>query len=342
MTLPRKEIVDPSVTRFYHCISRCVRQAALLADDKGRIRTDRKEWIQSRLKFLNDIFAISVSNFAILDNHLHCVLRLDGEVADNWSSQEVVRRWYRLFPPNRRKVAVFGSLDQFIAVQSQDLERVNELRGRLKDLGWFMKSLKEPLSRLCNMEDGCKGAFFDARYKSIGIIDNESLIAVCAYVDLNVFAAGMADTPENSPHTSLKERVSHLREHVTRACMNGVQISDPSDLDVDLEQDHWLIPIEDRRGTGAGREGLFQGLSVMNYLKLIDEAARKPRANKVNLSLEVAGIIERLGFSSEQFERRLVHLSSHRIHGCYMSRDPESLQSIARAKGRHHFVNVFT
>ncbi len=49
------------------------------------------------------------------------------------------------------------------------------------------------------MEDGCKGAFFDARYKSIGIIDNESLIAVCAYVDLNVFAAGMADTPENSP-----------------------------------------------------------------------------------------------------------------------------------------------
>ncbi len=80
--------------------------------------------------------------------------------------------------------------------------------------------------------------------------------------------------------------------------MNGVQISDPSDIDVDLEQDHWLIPIEDRRGTGAEREGFFEGLSVMNYLKLIDEAARKPRANKVNLSLEVAGIIERLGFLS--------------------------------------------
>ncbi len=342
MTLPRNKLVDPSVTRFYHCISRCVRQAALLTDGTGRIRADRKEWIQSRLKFLNDIFAISVSNFAILDNHLHCVLRLDGEVADNWSSHEVVRRWFQLFPPNKRKIAVFGSLEQFLAFQGQDLARVNELRGRLKDLGWFMKSLKEPLSRLCNMEDGCKGAFLDARYKSIGIIDNESLIAVCAYVDLNVFAAGMSDTPENSPHTSLNERVSHLREHATRACRNGVQISDPTDMDVDFEQDHWLIPIEDRRGTGAEREGLFEGLSVVNYLKLIDEAARKPRANKVNLSREVAGIIERLGFSPELFEHRLVQLSSQRIHGSYMSRDQESLKLIARAKGRHRFVNVFT
>jgi hypothetical protein len=34
MTQPRSTIVNPSVTRWYHCISRCVRQAFLIADNQ--------------------------------------------------------------------------------------------------------------------------------------------------------------------------------------------------------------------------------------------------------------------------------------------------------------------
>ena len=30
-----------------------------------------------------------------------------------------------------------------------------------------MKALKEPLARLANKEDDCKGTFWEARYKSI-------------------------------------------------------------------------------------------------------------------------------------------------------------------------------
>jgi hypothetical protein len=29
MTMPRRQIVDVTVTRYYHCISRCVRRAFL-------------------------------------------------------------------------------------------------------------------------------------------------------------------------------------------------------------------------------------------------------------------------------------------------------------------------
>ena len=34
-----------------------------------------------------------------MDNHLHLLLRLDPNVAEAWSDEEVVRRWGRLYPP---------------------------------------------------------------------------------------------------------------------------------------------------------------------------------------------------------------------------------------------------
>ena len=55
-----------------------------------------------------------------------------------------------------------------------------------------MKFLKEPLARLCNREEHVRGAFFEGRYKSIALLDEEALLSVCAYIDLNPLAAGVA------------------------------------------------------------------------------------------------------------------------------------------------------
>ena len=44
MTIARAHLVDPSVTRWYHCITRCVRRAFLLSE--GTL--DRKQWIEDR------------------------------------------------------------------------------------------------------------------------------------------------------------------------------------------------------------------------------------------------------------------------------------------------------
>ncbi len=95
MAIARAHLVDPSVTRWYHCITRCVRRAFLL----GEGPSDRKVWIDKRLEELAQIFSVSVAGFSVLDNHLHVLVRLDQEVAGGWSDEEVVRRWGRLFPP---------------------------------------------------------------------------------------------------------------------------------------------------------------------------------------------------------------------------------------------------
>ncbi|MCY2983490.1 MAG: hypothetical protein NTY15_07600 [Planctomycetota bacterium] len=73
-----------------------------------------------------------------------------------------------------------------------------------------MKCLKEPLARLANKQDKCTGAFFEGRFKSIAILDEESLVSVCAYIDLNPVAAGVAETPEASEQNSIKARVEHV------------------------------------------------------------------------------------------------------------------------------------
>ena len=44
----------------------------------------------------------------------------------------------------------------------------------------------------------------------MAILDEEALLATCAYIDLNPVAAGIAEVPESSAHTSIKERVDHV------------------------------------------------------------------------------------------------------------------------------------
>ena len=59
----------------------------------------RKAWIERRLQELDSIFSGSVGGFAVLDNHLHVLVRLDPDEAKGWSDTEVVERWFRLYPP---------------------------------------------------------------------------------------------------------------------------------------------------------------------------------------------------------------------------------------------------
>lgn len=99
MTLPRSKLVDVSVTRWYHCISRCVRRAFLLGEGSAGDTGDNKRWIEQRLKELDSIFAVSVGGFSVMDNHLHLLVRIDPDVAGGWTDAEVVERWHRLYPP---------------------------------------------------------------------------------------------------------------------------------------------------------------------------------------------------------------------------------------------------
>ena len=119
MTIARAHLVDPAVTRWYHCTTRCVRRAFLL----GEGLLDRKQWLEHRLEELARIFSVSLAGFTVMDNHLHLLVRLDPEAAAAWSDEEVVRRWGQLFPPRDRLRRPLPVSDEWV-------------RGQLKNAAW--------------------------------------------------------------------------------------------------------------------------------------------------------------------------------------------------------------
>lgn len=335
MTLPRRELVDPSVTRWYHCISKCVRSAFLMSEEKG----DRKQWIEDRLKLLTSHFSVSVGGFAILDNHLHVLCRLDPEKAKQWSADEVVRRWIGVYPPKTLNFNDQKVVDQWVKQYAKDSKKVERLRERLADLGWFMKSLKEPLARMANKADCCRGTFWEARYKSIAILDNEALLATCAYIDLNVVAAGIANSPEVSKHTSIKQRVEHVRSKgeiaKLRAALEGSVAG--SMAAGDLEQGLWLVPVEDRRSHSPGsREGMLETFSLGSYLMLLDYTGRLVRHGKARMNATVKDVFSRLKTNSEMWHQRIGKMlaCAHQLRGAFFATGANTIRVIVREKER--------
>ena len=95
-----------------------------------------------------------------------------------------------------------------------------------------------------------------ALVQSVAILDEESLLATCAYIDLNPVAAGIAVVPEASAHTSIKQRVEHVTEQGRTEDLKAAQAGSVagSTAAAGLEEELWLCPVEDRKRLDSSRE----------------------------------------------------------------------------------------
>jgi REP element-mobilizing transposase RayT len=338
MTMARAHLIDPSQTRWYHCVTRCVRRAFLLGDDEF----NRKEWIEDRLEELADCFAIAVGGFSVMDNHLHVLLRLDPDIAAGWSDKDVVERWGRLCPPRDKSRRPLPISENWIQSRLKDTQWLATARERLQSVSWFMKYLKEPLARMANRQDGARGAFFESRFKSVAILDDEALLATCVYIDLNPVAAKIAATPEISDHTSIKQRLEHAEAEGKTAQLEAATEGSVagSVAAADVEESLWLCPIEDRRGLDSAREGMMAGFSLGSYVSLVDYTGRIFRQGKAAISAELAGIFQRLGSDAQSWRLRMEKLRNGRLLGRFFAASQAKLAEVAEKLNLRYVVNL--
>lgn len=291
MAQPRCTQFDPANPPWIHCISRCVRRAFLCGQDhEGRDLGHRKLWIESRLRLLAETAACDVAAYAVMTNHVHVVLKMQPERAAGWSAREVVRRYVTIWPRDAGAGAGAGEdgspqlpSEAELATICADAARVATWRRRLGDLGWTMRALKEHLARRANKEDGCSGAFWEGRYKSVPLLDQAALVACMAYVDLNPIRARMTDRPESSRFTGAYERIrarkviraaAALRRRGKSAEATALLREKGLDGRVhDPDRACWLTPIVCCLDRGSP-------LSLDDYLTLVDRTGRVIKAGK--------------------------------------------------------------
>lgn len=210
MTQARSLLIPHGACGTYHCVQRCVRRAFLCGIDQytGKNFEHRKAWVEQRIALISSCFSVAVYAYAVMSNHLHLVIHVQPNATASWSDQDVAERWVRLFPPkDDSEDARAYKQNRLIANPA----RLHLCRMRLGSLSWLMKCLAEPIARKANAEDSCKGRFWEGRFKSQVLCNEQAILAAMAYVDLNPIRAGMTTSLLGSNHTSIQQRIESAR-----------------------------------------------------------------------------------------------------------------------------------
>ena len=287
--MARADVFSPDEIAIVHVMNRVVRQCFLLGTDEqtGRNFDHRRVWMEDLFEHFATYFGLDLLCYAILSNHFHTVLRSRPDVVATWDDTEVARRWLLICPvrkydDGRPKEPSEPELNTI----RNDPQRLAEIRTRLSDISWWMRLLCQRIATRANLEDEQSGKFWESRFRAVRLLDEESLLACSAYVDLNVIRAAMAETLEESDFSSVQRRIQALKGEVT-----ADQFLAPLKIN---EQVDSLSPLPSETGRRCSELG-FLTLELEDYLELLDWTARQVVPGKRGCTpIDTPPILERL------------------------------------------------
>ena len=324
--LARVEIFAADEVAVVHVMNRTVRRCFLLGYDpvSGRNYDHRKVWIDEQLVHQARHFGIDLLCQAIMSNHLHLVLRSRPDVVQEWSDEEVARRWLMLCPERRDEDRRPMEPTEFeINRIVNNKGKLASLRSRLSDISWWMRLLCQHIAQRANREDGEVGKFWQARYRAVRLLDEIAILSCAAYVDLNPIRAAMAQTISKSDFTSAQKRSRGLALQSQKdtqpepALPDGLSGTTPAAVRkcqvaaVDLRSAQHLAPVElnernGQPGPDGNRDGVrcsnkgFLPMSTAQYLSLLEWTTRQQRVTEAcRKPKQIRRLFKRLGISAK-------------------------------------------
>ena len=298
MTQSRQSQVSLSDTPYYHCISRCVRRAYLCGEDKYADKSfeHRRQWVIERMHYLASVFNIDICAYAIMSNHYHLVLHVDEQLNEGLSNEQVCERWCELYS---KPVLVERWLSEqtiSVAENKAALTIIHGWRERLVDISWFMRCLNEFIARKANKEDECSGRFWEGRFKSQALLDEDALLTCMAYVDLNPIRAKMNNSVETSEYTSAYDRihgVAFKEENNKESFLVGLSFKKKPLLGFKGDEHEVQSLVSSQKGIP---------FSLLDYIELVDWSGRILRDDKRGAIVSHhPKLLNTLGFDSKSW-----------------------------------------
>jgi hypothetical protein len=225
-------------------------------------------------------------------------------MVEAWDDTEVARRWLMICPQRKCGGKALEPTEAELNSIRNCPVKLAETRERLSSVSWWIRLLNQRIAQRANRETDEVGRFWQDRFRSIRIEDEESLLACAAYVDLNPIRAAMAETIEGSEYTSVKRRID--AELLSTDSESSHPVTEPkiptkvrrdaflAKLSIDEANDPiGVVPSETgRRCSDKG----FLSMDFTAYLELLDWTARQLVPGKRGSTPEdTPPILKRLG-----------------------------------------------
>ncbi len=175
---------------YYHCVSRVV-------DRKFVLGPEEKEEFVRLMRLYEEFCEVRVVTYCIMSNHFHVLVEVPKRPEQMPDDTQLLAKLKRLYSPE-----AFGQ----VRWQLENLRKLGAKEeaeafcegffGRMWDVSFFMKGLKQRFTGWHNRRQGRKGTLWEERFKSVLVESGQALVTMATYIDLNPVRAGLVDDPK--------------------------------------------------------------------------------------------------------------------------------------------------
>jgi hypothetical protein len=339
--LPRSEVSAPDEVATLHISASTVRRCLLLGlDPLTNVCYDhRKAWLEDLLVRAAACFGVQLLAYDISSNNFQLCLKQRPDLVRKWTATEVAVRWLTMCPIRKNGGP---PTEAHLNLIRNNPELLEEIRSRLSDISWWMRLVCQRLAQRCNREDAQRtdregeemGKFFQARFRATRTLDEASVLASSAYVDLTPIWTGRAETLEDSEFTSVQRRIQSLVmevEELARRASPAAELTDMAANNVEstcvqsasvsagdqelerLRPDRHLAPVtldqfraelRTRSSKSPYRcsDDGYLPMTTLEYLELLDWTAKQVRTSKPGTTpADAPPLLERLSISPKKW-----------------------------------------